>query len=115
MLTGSGDIVLIHYKNQPVSYARVEHIVADVKQGWWQVTLLLLSVPTKKVTWILREEYIDGDEFTMGGENMRLERQPPPQVSEPFTEPPEPKNPITGRNGKSNKVISLYRRHDKYK
>ena len=80
MLTRPGDILLIHHKGKAVSYARVEHIAADVKAPWWQITLLILSLPTQKVTWILREEYIDGDEFTMGGETMRLERLAPPQA-----------------------------------
>lgn len=82
METSPGDIVLIHHKDQPLGYARVEEIVADVKPGWWQLRLLFLSVPPSEVTWILRDAYIDGDEFTMGGDVMRLERLPAPAPAE---------------------------------
>lgn len=68
-----GDIVLIHYEDQPALFARIESIEADVKRDWFQVTLLFLTIPTQTVTWILRREYIDGNPFTMGGRPMRLE------------------------------------------
>ncbi|CAO0820754.1 conserved hypothetical protein [Desulfarculales bacterium] len=106
MITGSGDIVLIRRKEQPVSYARVEEIVADLKAGWWQIKLLFLQVPLQHVTWILREEYIDGGEFTMGGEAMRLERLAPPGGSSP----PAPAK--TARTGGA-KVLSLAGRKSK--
>ena len=69
-----GEIVLIHYQEKPTVYARIEAIEADVKKEWYQVTLLLLSIPARTVTWILREAYINGDPFTMGGQSMRLEK-----------------------------------------
>jgi hypothetical protein len=68
-----GDIVLIHYQDQPALFARIESIEPDVKRDWFQATLLLLTIPTQTVTWILRREYIDGAPFTMGGRPMRLE------------------------------------------
>jgi hypothetical protein len=77
METRIGDIKLIHHKNNPVVYARVEEITADVKPGWWQVRLLILQVPARRVSWILRDEYIDGAEFTMDGEPMVLEALAP--------------------------------------
>jgi hypothetical protein len=79
METRIGDIKLIHHNNNPVVYARVEEITADVKPGWWQVRLMILQVPSREVTWILRDEYIDGGEFTMDGEPMQLKPVPPPQ------------------------------------
>jgi hypothetical protein len=69
-----GDVVLVHYQEQPVVYARIEGINPDIKRDWYQVTLLLLTIPAQSVTWILREEYINGSSFTMGGQSMRLER-----------------------------------------
>jgi hypothetical protein len=69
-----GDVVLVHYQEQPVVYARIEGINRDIKRDWYQVTLLLLTIPAQSVTWILREEYINGTSFTMGGQSMRLER-----------------------------------------
>jgi hypothetical protein len=117
MTTRPGDILLIHHKGQPVSYARVEDITADVKAPWWQITLLILAVPAQKVTWILREEYIDGGEFTMGGETMRLERLAPPQPL-PAPEPPEPRpedhdpagDDAGGGGGGGGKIVSLSQR-----
>jgi hypothetical protein len=70
---GKGDLVLVHYDDQPAVYARIEAIELDVKRGWYQVSLLLLTIPAQAVTWILREEYINGAPFTMGGHPMRLE------------------------------------------
>ena len=69
-----GDIVLVYYKDQPGVYGRIERIEPDLKKDWYQVTLLLLTVPHQVVTWILREEYINGGEFTMGGNRMRMEK-----------------------------------------
>ena len=68
-----GDVVLIHYEGKPALYARIEVIRPDIKKDWYQVTLLLLTIPARTVTWILREEYINGAPFTMGGQSMRLE------------------------------------------
>lgn len=116
MVTRPGDILLIHHKGQPVSYARVEYIAADPKPPWWQITLLILAVPTQRVTWILREEYIEGGEFTMGGETMRLERLAPPQApEEPGPEPPEPAPPAPEEDqpsGGQGKVVSLKSRRE---
>lgn len=67
------DVVLIYMEEAPMAFARVEHIVADHKPDWFQVTLLILAIPMKTVTWILREEYINGGTFTMEGKAMRLE------------------------------------------
>jgi len=53
-----GDIVLIHYQDQPALFARIESIEQDVKKDWFQATLLLLTIPTQTVTWILRREYL---------------------------------------------------------
>jgi hypothetical protein len=69
-----GDVVLIHYQDQPMAYARIEGISPDVKKDWYQVTLLFLTLPAQSVTWILRDEYINGSSFTMGGQAMRLEK-----------------------------------------
>ena len=68
------DIVLIHFEDQPLVFARVEAIWPDVKKNWYHVKLLLLQLPIKVVIWTLRDVYINGTEFTMGGKKMRLER-----------------------------------------
>lgn len=66
-MSSEGDIVLIHIKEQPTIYARIEAIDPDIKKGWYRVTLLLLSIPQQIISWILREEYINGAPFTMDG------------------------------------------------
>ena len=68
-----GDLVLVYFQDKPVFYARIEAVMPDVKKNWYQVTLMLLTVPPQSVTWILREEYINGAGFTMGGNSVRLE------------------------------------------
>jgi hypothetical protein len=72
------DVVLIYFEDLPFSYARVEEILPDSKKNWYHIKLLLLQVPLETVTWILRDTYINGDEFTMGGKRIRLEKVMPP-------------------------------------
>jgi len=72
-VNSEGDLVLIYYQDKPAVYARIETIEPDIKKDWYQVTLLFLSIPAQTVTWILREEYINGGIFTMGGQSMMLE------------------------------------------
>lgn len=74
VLNQVGDLVLVHYEDQPVVYARIEAIEPDIKKDWLQVSLTILTIPLQTVTWILREEYIHGEGFTMGGKAMKLER-----------------------------------------
>jgi hypothetical protein len=69
-----GDLVLVYYEDQPVVYARIQAIEPDIKRDWFQVTLMILTIPHQTVTWILREEYINGGPFTMGGKAMKLEK-----------------------------------------
>ena len=68
------DIVLIYLEDQPMAFARIEDITADVKPGWYVVKLLFLQIPMDVTHWILRDSYIDGAEFTMNGKKMRLEK-----------------------------------------
>ena len=68
-----GDVVLIYHEKAPAVFARVEDIRPDMKKDWYHITLLLLTIPTQTVTWILKDVYIEGEEFTMGGQPMRLE------------------------------------------
>ena len=79
------DLVLIYYEDQPALFARIEEISPDVKKGWWQVKLLLLNLPLSTVVWILRDAYINGEEFTMNGNRMRIEKIEAPKP-EPFPE-----------------------------
>ena len=67
------DLVLIHVDNKPSFYARIDEITPDVKPGWWQVKLLVLTFPLQVFTWILDDFQIEGADFTMGGTPLRLE------------------------------------------
>ena len=100
-----GDIILVYHQDKPATYARIEAIDPDVKKDWYQVTLLLLTFPAQTVTWILREEYINGASFTMGGQSMRLGEIP----WEPFREETEPRDQSQGdeSKGKGGKVIAF--------
>ncbi|OGT99140.1 MAG: hypothetical protein A2X80_05075 [Geobacteraceae bacterium GWB2_52_12] len=72
-MASTNDLVLIHVDNKPGFYARIEEIVPDVKPGWWQVQLLVLTFPLQVFTWILDDQQIEGADFTMGGTPLRLE------------------------------------------
>ncbi len=82
------DVVLIYFEDKPLIFARIEDISPDVKKDWYLVKLLILQVPLQVVTWILKEAYISGDEFTMNEKRMRLEKVecPEDQSIEDITE-----------------------------
>ncbi len=83
------DIILIYYEDQPAGFARIEAISPDVKKDWYHLTLLLLQIPLQTVTWILRDVYINGEEFTMGGNRLRLEKVEAPPEAEPESDQEE--------------------------
>ena len=87
-MVAENDLVLIYFEDNPLSFARVESILPDNKPDWYHVKLLLLQIPPQVVTWILRDVYINGTEFTMNGKRMRLEK---------VVVPEEPRSPeVTG-------------------
>jgi hypothetical protein len=100
-MAAENDIVLIYFEDHPLTYARIEQILPDAKPNWYHVRLLLLQVPLQVVTWILRDAYIDGAEFTMDGKRIRLAPLEVPQPAEGSAEPKEDVKPPGG------KVISL--------
>ena len=73
-MASTGDVVLIYHNEQPAFFAQVQDILPDHKRDWYQVRLLVLQVPLTEVTWILREEYINGEVFTMDGDSVRMEK-----------------------------------------
>ena len=97
------DIVLIYLEDNPLTFARIESIEADHKPNWYHVKFLLLQIPLQVVTWILRDVYIDGEPYTMGGKAMRIEKVTCPQDPHPLEENETPEEkPSDGGN-----VISL--------
>ena len=96
------DVVLIYYEDQPITFARIENISPDIKKDWFNVKLLMLQVPLQMTTWILRDIYINGQEFTMDGKKMRLEQVVCPEET---VSPKENIDVPVKPNGK--KIISL--------
>lgn len=85
------DIVLIYLEDAPVSFARVESILPDAKKDWYHIKLLMLQIPLQAVTWILKGDYINGREFHMNGQKMKLEKVESPredlQIKKPESVP----------------------------
>lgn len=106
-MTTENDIVLIYFEDNPMTFARIEEIQADHKPDWYHVKLLMLQVPLQVVTWILRTAYIDGTEFTMNGNRMRLERVTCPEDPEAVSPKPDPGDGGAKPGGKEKKVISF--------
>ena len=101
-MAAENDIVLIYFEDKPLTFARIEDITPDIKKDWYHVKLLILQVPLQITSWILRDIYIDGAEFTMDGKRVRLEKVICPEPPAAAVEP-EPKKEIIG----AKKVISL--------
>lgn len=101
------DLVLVHVEERPGFFARVERIGPDVKPKWWRVTMLVLAVPVKIITWILDDEQIRGADFTMGGTPIRIEKVIPPEI--PDTETPDAEEGSDEENAESRKarILSL--------
>jgi len=105
------DLVLVHIDNKPGFYARIEDISPDVKPGWWQVKLLVLSFPLQVFTWILDSSQIDGAPYTMGGTPVRLEKIVSPVEQEKPGSPAAPDKAPQGKEMKEGaKVVSLAER-----
>ncbi len=66
------DVVLIYMENKPLTFARIEDIEPDHKRDWYHVKFLFLQLPIRTGIWILKDIYINGEEFTMGGKKMEI-------------------------------------------
>ncbi len=112
-MTTVNDLLLIYMEDNPLAFARVEDIEPDVKPGWYRIKLLVLQIPPAVVTWILRDSYIDGAEYTMGGKRMRLEKVVVPETTltvvenSPQNPGPEKSDAEKSAGPKTSKVISL--------
>ncbi|MCG8634824.1 MAG: hypothetical protein MI863_13405 [Desulfobacterales bacterium] len=111
------DIVLIHLEDAPVSFARVESILPDHKKDWYQIKLLMLQIPLQVVTWILKDAYINGEDFFMNGKKMRLDvvecpgEEPGAAQVEPLPQrdnaPVDEDSPEEATDKKQGKIISF--------
>lgn len=117
--TAPGDVVLIHFREQPATFARVEAIRPHERRGWFYCDLLVLAVPPQPVTWVLQQHQIDGTAFTMGGEGVRIGRLPElggahgraPAAEDAEKDAPAAAKPA-GRKSRAapSKVVSLFPR-----
>lgn len=117
------DIVLIHVDNKPGFYARIEDVTADVKPGWWQVRLLVLTFPLQVFSWILDEFQLEGAPFTMGGTPIRMELVVSPMEKERLAQEEGPQSDapdsLSGalephpKKSAGSKVVSLLDRRKK--
>ncbi|MCX5902599.1 MAG: hypothetical protein NTV89_03820 [Proteobacteria bacterium] len=80
--TAAGDVVLVGMK-PGLFYGVVLDIKPNVKKEWWDVSFKLLVMPPVDITWILRTPQMNGEPFTIGGEehfmiaiDMGLQKQP---------------------------------------
>ena len=101
------DLVLVHIDQKPGFYARIDDITPDVKPGWWQVKLLVLSFPLQVFTWILDHGQIDGAPFTMAGTPIRLEKVVPPAVRQGGGDGPSAHGDTPAEKKGGGKVVSL--------
>ncbi|MBT3177495.1 MAG: hypothetical protein HOG03_06165 [Desulfobacula sp.] len=89
------DIVLIYIEDTPISFARIESILPDAKKDWYHIKFLMLQIPLQVVTWILKDDYINGSEFHMNNQKMKLEKVEIPEedllLNKPES-PPDKKN-----------------------
>lgn len=111
----TNDVVLIYLEDTPVSFARVDSILPDAKKGWYHVKLLMLNIPLQVVTWILKEDYINGGEFNMNGKKMRLEKVETPVEKPPLSEflnSPTPKDRDTNPPGNIISFPGLKKNHE---
>jgi len=108
-MTTIGDVVLIYREEEPAFFARIEDISPDRKRDWYQVRLLVLQIPLQETTWILREEYINGEAFTINSQSIRMEKVTAEESAESRGLPSDSN---LGKPSKSvdDKVISIFDR-----
>lgn len=111
-MAGIHDLVLVHIDNKPGFFARIEEISPDVKPGWWQVRLLVLTIPLQVYTWTLDESQINGAPFTMGGTPVIMEKVVSPAARQEGPESPATPQNVLKEDGKQGgaKVVSLAER-----
>lgn len=87
IITMVNDVVLIYIDDSPVFFARIESVLPDAKKDWYQIKLLLLSIPLQVVTWILKDAYITGQDFYMNGKKMKIQKVECPVEDLPLSKP----------------------------
>jgi len=101
------DVVLIYLEDDPVSFAKVENITPDAKKDWYQIKLLMLQIPLQVVTWILKDDYINGDQFHMNGKKMKIKKVECPVEDLPISKPLNPSDKPAVKKESPGEVISF--------
>jgi hypothetical protein len=104
-----GQVALVFFHDKPAFFIRIENIEPDQKKGWWHVNFITLSIPISQMTWILSDDQIRGDQFTMQGNPIRLERVEAPDNRFDQAEK-EPSKPAAREKRASNQanIVSLF-------
>jgi hypothetical protein len=71
-----GEVILIHLDGSPAYFARVDRIEPDVKDGWWKLEFLLLTLPAERITWVIEEPHMAGAQFMIGETLIWIEQIP---------------------------------------
>ncbi len=115
------DIVLLYLEDAPVSFARIESILPDAKKDWYHVRLLMLQIPMQVVSWILKNDYINGHEFFMNGKKMKLEKVESPIEDFPVSPPafrnmPKTKKTLDPGEKEQGRIISFsdFKKNNEY-
>jgi len=101
-----GQVILVYIKEEPGFFARVERVQPDQKKGWWQMTFLVLAIPLKTMSWILDDEQMRGQTFTMNGVAMQIKQVEAPD--EEYFSAAETKTAKDKPEDKSGNVISMF-------
>jgi len=101
------DVVLVYLEDNPLFFARVEEILPDSKPDWFHLKLLILQLPLQAVTWILKDIYINGEEFTMNGKKMRIEKVLSPESHKPENHEVETQEMEQEKTPGGGKIISF--------
>lgn len=76
----SGEVLLVYMNDEPIFFVRVESVEPDIKKGWWQLSLLILALPLKTITWKLDSDQMRGQIFTMKGVPVNIQRVKAPDT-----------------------------------
>jgi len=91
-------IVMIVSNRSENCYVYITDVIEDKKPGWWKVTFKIL-LPTKDFkplvkTWILDNQQIRGQEFTMGEHRHQLRKTDMTVIQDNTQEPTKQQIPI---------------------
>ncbi|RPI03330.1 MAG: hypothetical protein EHM72_01750 [Calditrichaeota bacterium] len=100
-----GEVIIIYVEDEPGFFARIEHIEPDRKKNWWQLNFLVLAIPLKTMSWILDDEQMRGQPFTMNGVSLQIKRVQAPEEEKPIEPSAKSKTP-PGEN--RDNVFSLF-------